>query len=74
MVNRATRAVRVCERLAGVPAGVKQKQRALRGKVLPMALYAAECTPVPACTMSTLKVEMKRALDVGTQPAASGPL
>eukprot|EP00969_Alexandrium_andersonii_P312532 13808690-Alexandrium_andersonii.AAC.1 len=63
MVNRATRAVKVCKRVAGVPAGVEQKQRALRCKVLSMALYAAECTLVPSCTMSTLKVEMKRALD-----------
>eukprot|EP00969_Alexandrium_andersonii_P081518 3593137-Alexandrium_andersonii.AAC.1 len=39
-----------------------------------MALYAAECTPAPSCAMSTVKIEMKRAPDVGTQPAASEPL
>ena len=72
--ERAQRAGKVCRRLRSMPTSVEQKHRALTGKVSPMALFGCECTPVPSNTLRTLRSDMKKALNVGTQPSASALL
>ena len=61
----------VCDRLRTLPSPADVKARALRGKVLPAALYSCENTPVTKVALRALAAAMKRALAVGNNAMSS---
>ena len=74
LTERMRGAAGECERIARLPIGLRLTRTLIAAKVLPMALYGAECTPANADAVRKLRSAVQKALLGPAYPNASPEL